>query len=95
MRPKTPAAILFSIESLLSDVCNPCSIQAIDCFVSNILLFVLVIVYFLVLSRNLVNRVPGLNKHKGVAETDTACERLPRFYDEVNPAQPNTSLDLK
>ena len=33
-RPKSPAAISFPIESanLLSDICNPSSIQAIDCF---------------------------------------------------------------
>ena len=34
--PQAPAAILSSIESayLLSDICNPCSNQAIDCFLS-------------------------------------------------------------
>ena len=31
-RPKAPASTLFSIESayVLNDICNPCSIQAID-----------------------------------------------------------------
>ena len=37
IRPKPTATILSSIKKphLLSDIRNPCSIQAIDCFVSS------------------------------------------------------------
>ena len=76
-RPKAPAAILSSIECayLLSDICHPCSIQAIDCFseLKTILQSVLLILLFLSPDRSAPHpSAPDANRHE-------SHHRVPRF----------------
>ena len=87
--PQAPAAILSCIESvyLLSDICNPCSNQAIDCFLSQKhSTMSLAIppgdqvfsgVYFE--QFNLITS-PDVNKNKGVAEDSPFKDTFHKFF---------------
>ena len=72
---KAPAAILSAIKTayLLSDSCHPCSIQAIDCFLvsktsesqSNYSSWWLDFFFLVLISSNLINRIPRCKQKQG------------------------------